>query len=267
MTWVIGAIGSHDRVVGVSDIQVMWGNQTEDCLQKLHHVGPYMVYGFSGSVELGFMMLDDLKEFLRVNEAQERIAWKPDWVAWKWHKRARAVFHNARKELKEKGCNIILLGVYPNEDPKAPPSWDGLPYIIVMNGPKFVPACHEDLWGYYSIGLGRSHYAEEIEDIKSMETDPLAHFVDGNGNIVRTSLNIPIAAIFTALREKPVVGVSKDLHICIIQNGKVSIEGHSVEAAKVGFRITRKRFPVASSWKEFQAICATRNQNTSQAVC
>jgi hypothetical protein len=65
MTWVIGVpVGGF--AIGVADTRVSVDRQpvTGFGVQKLHQVSHQMVVGFSGSIELGFEMVDALAEYV-----------------------------------------------------------------------------------------------------------------------------------------------------------------------------------------------------------
>jgi len=74
MTWVIGGFTIFGYGVMISDICVTWkdGGYKKDCLQKIYPLGNYIFRGFAGSVELGFMMLQDLRNFLKLPEEEAK---------------------------------------------------------------------------------------------------------------------------------------------------------------------------------------------------
>lgn len=268
MTWIIGAVAPYSCVIGISDIQVTFaGTRTKDCLQKLHYIDPYIACGFAGSVELGFMMLQDLLDFLKLNLSKRGIAWKPDWVAGVWHKRAQTIFGNARDELRKSGCELMLLGVHPHENSKGPPGWDAVPYIVIMKPPEFTPTCYKEPWEYCSIGSGSSRYAKVIENIKNQQLDPLMISVDEKGD-KEIAPNLPFFLIAEAISENPAFGVSRHLQALIIQNGKVEpLNNYERRTDKDGKEQLIGIPPVASNWEEFQKICADENLDNTKAIC
>ena len=65
MTWIVGTPTMFGYAFCVSDIRVSWGERNGlDCLQKIYPVGRDIAAGFSGSVELGFWCIADLRRFL-----------------------------------------------------------------------------------------------------------------------------------------------------------------------------------------------------------
>ena len=68
MTWVIGAtppFGGYGLMI--SDIQVSLATgERFDILRKVHPVGPCLVLGFSGSVKIGFAMVENLRARLQL---------------------------------------------------------------------------------------------------------------------------------------------------------------------------------------------------------
>jgi hypothetical protein len=67
MTWVIGASSLFGHGAVISDIQVTFRTgQTVDLLQKAYPLGRFIVGGFSGSVLIGFRLLQSLKDMLKL---------------------------------------------------------------------------------------------------------------------------------------------------------------------------------------------------------
>jgi len=115
MTWVIGGIAPFGYGVGISDIRISWGkNDFKDCLQKVYPVGNFIIAGFSGSVDLAFLIIEDLKHFLISDNPNE--AWIPEWVAIKWRRRARRIFKTAPAEQQKLGSSVLMIGIHPNQN-------------------------------------------------------------------------------------------------------------------------------------------------------
>src|SRR5260370_41301836 len=96
MTWVIGSPTSLGYVMGLADVQVSWGEtgQSHDCLRKVYEVAPFIAAGFSGSVRLGFRLLEDLARFLSPTP-EPGESWIPRCVALNWYRRARWIYKSA----------------------------------------------------------------------------------------------------------------------------------------------------------------------------
>src|SRR5437879_4856448 len=96
MTWIIGSPTSFGYVMGLADIQVSWGENgpRHDCLRKVYEVAPFIAAGFSGSVRIGFSLLEDLAQFLSP-PPETGESWIPRWVALKWNRHARRIFREA----------------------------------------------------------------------------------------------------------------------------------------------------------------------------
>src|SRR5258707_2174952 len=98
MTWVVGASSLFGYGVMVSDVRVSWSDNTEaDLLRKAYRVGPYLLAGFAGSVNVGFQLIDSLQKFLLPPD-NSVAAWKPDWVAEHWYPEAAQIFSKAPPE-------------------------------------------------------------------------------------------------------------------------------------------------------------------------
>lgn len=60
MTWVLGASSLFGYGVMLSDVQVSVGEKRFDILQKAYPLSNYILGGFAGSVQIGFMFLQSL---------------------------------------------------------------------------------------------------------------------------------------------------------------------------------------------------------------
>lgn len=162
MTWVIGGITPFGYGVGISDIRVSWKNGNfKDCLQKVYPVGNFIIAGFAGSVTLGFNLIDDLRQFLFLDKPNE--AWIPEWVAIKWHRRARRIFNSAPQSIKKLGSSILLVGIHPNHNEGNSPWPKGT--ACKFNSPDF-EANFSKKGEFISIGSG-SNVEEYIEMLKA----------------------------------------------------------------------------------------------------
>jgi hypothetical protein len=123
--------------VMVSDVRVSWDDGTEaDLLRKAYRVGPYLLAGFAGSVNIGFQLINSLQNFL-VPPDNSSSAWKPDWVAEHWHPEAAKIFANAPPKEQAGHSQLLIVGVWPDEHLGAPE----FPrvYLIKLEAPDFRP--------------------------------------------------------------------------------------------------------------------------------
>ena len=76
MTWIIGRGGPFGHAVGISDIRITLPDRsTHDCLRKLYKLGPQLVLGFAGSVQIGLEMVSQLAAILGADD--DRGIWDP----------------------------------------------------------------------------------------------------------------------------------------------------------------------------------------------
>lgn len=117
MTWIIGSPTPFGYAMGLSDVQVTWGNSGPrlDCLRKVYEVAPFIAAGFSGSVRLGFQLLEDLVKFLSP-PPQPGESWMPRSVALNWYRRARWIYKGQPELDRKLGLSIMLMGVRPRDD-------------------------------------------------------------------------------------------------------------------------------------------------------
>lgn len=85
MTWIVAKSFTTGYVGIFSDVQVSWKGRKErrDCLRKVYPVADNIVASFSGSVDVGFLLLSDLGNFIEAkkNSGDSVI---PRVVAIKW---------------------------------------------------------------------------------------------------------------------------------------------------------------------------------------
>ena len=263
MTWVIGGITPFGYGVGISDIRVSWNTgYFKDCLQKVYPVGNFIIAGFAGSVDLGFKLIDDLRQFLFLDEPNE--AWIPEWVAIKWYRRARRIFNRAPKHIQKLGSSILLVGIHPNKNEGESPWPKGT--ACLFNSPDFEVSFSKS-GEFISIGSG-SNVAEYVKMLKAstknFENAGMQAEVAMKGGFGH---NIKIN-ITESLLAHDTQSVSTHLHIFIAERGRLFIgaNNHLRSNGSNGY-IEFKMPTVATSYNEFLALCKNENINAVSAVC
>lgn len=163
MTWIVGTSSLFGYAAAVSDVQVTWpGGRHLDCLQKVYPAIPIVAFGFSGSVRIGFHLLEDFRRnFLRgLSEGQARPV---RICAHDWYRRARWIFKRLPPDERELGSSIILLGVSPQERFGAGP-FPRTDVVVMESRSDFVP-CYVKRLECVGIGSGNdvNEYVKEIE--------------------------------------------------------------------------------------------------------
>jgi hypothetical protein len=243
MTWVIGASTPFGYGFAISDICVQFRyGETRDMLQKIYPVGNYIVAGFAGSVKIGFLLIDNLKEILKLPEGSENKAWYPDWVAEKFSKNAKEIFDKADDNEKQGRSQILMVGISPNEnigDSDIPKS-----YISILESPNFEPEIHKEPKNVYSIGSGSDieEYIKALKDcfdikkgwglMKEENTFP-----GGWGH----SIMLTLSDVIENIKRK---GISRHLHICIVRRGEIWIENSDRIEEKTDFKINDKNLTI-----------------------
>ena len=120
MDGFVGGSSPFGYGVLVSDVRVSWKDGTEaDLLRKAYRVGPYLLAGFAGSVNIGFQLIDSLQNFL-VPPENSPSAWKPEWVTEHWHPEAAQIFASAPPDEQAGHSQLLIVGVSPDEHLGAP---------------------------------------------------------------------------------------------------------------------------------------------------
>jgi hypothetical protein len=213
VTWVLGTGVAFGYGALIGDVRVTFADGTEvDALQKIHPVGRNLMAGFSGSVEVGFKMIDDLQRSFG-NEQTIDLLWHPSRAAWIWRRRARRIFACAPKALRDCGCSLLLVGAWPNSDRELP----AYARCVRMIAPEFTPErVRHFTWA--SIGSGQAHDLAHSYANANIET-----FARGWGRA--EVMNPGGAALHVAhsiayfLRLEPVAGVSDWMQVCIVAPG------------------------------------------------
>jgi len=260
--------------IGISDIRVSWGDHHEDCLQKIHNVGPDIAVAFAGSVRFGFWATRDLRGFLEPPETD--WAWSPRQVALKWHRRARRAFTGLPDADRNLSASVMLMGVSPIED-MGIPGW-ARPCVSIMRSPDFFPR-FLDINAVEAIGSGAS--VTEFNDLLQRLEDSALTRTELETGKPGASAESLRDAIFQILQEHPQINISRHIHMCVVRRGYIEIvpsnftfvpaEGGiwsitDPEAAKLlkANSWDVRMPPVVSTWEQYEARCA-RNGLTAVA--
>jgi hypothetical protein len=265
MTWVIGLASPFGYGVAVSDVQVTFENgETLDCLQKVYAVAPNMVAGFSGSVKLGFALVDDLARVLRANLAPGEVVF-PRRAAHFWHRRARRIFQRAPAALQRYGASVMLVGVSPTENLGDAP-W-ARSYVVTMDsGEAFEPryAAPDEC---VSIGSGNDveSYRQYVVHA-SKNPFPLMKMEQGLPGGMGGSLAMTAAVM---IHREPRSGISKLLQRATVWRRRVEILpvnlGQPAEDGS-GEVIFPALPELARSWPEFCTLVHRRGLSSASAT-
>jgi hypothetical protein len=268
MTWVVGTATMFGHALIFADVCVTFRTSQQvihhDLVQKIHPVGQFMAAGFSGSVRLGFMLLQDLLDFLRLPEDSQNQAWLPDWVVENWAGNARAAFQKAPAKERSVGVDILVVGVHPTEDVGIP-GW-AKSYVSVLRSPDFVPILREGGNATLHIGSGSEvpTYARLVEEYISDLKQPHIHAVVGGAESYASHL---LHTITLRVNDNPIQGVSRHLHSLVVQRGKIGILKSDYEVFEGGRRWEVRMPQVARTYPELLKMAKGLGLAARGALC
>jgi len=267
MTWVIGTPTLFGYSVGMADIQatIEYNNGTKkyiDSVQKIYPLGKFIAGGFSGSIEVGFFMLEDLRKNLL--EMPEGNAWIPNYIIPKWAKRAKYLYKNIDREYKE--IQFLFIAVHPSKDNGIP--GQPLPYGCILKSPNFnVEEIKMNMVASIGSGNNIQEYKKSIDAFKKDIYNPLMQMetasFGGYGNALASTLTIDVY-------NNPRLGVSKHFHVCTVKRGEISLMNNDCTHFPNNGEVEKIRMPrVATSWKEFQDMMKDSKVSlkNAQALC
>lgn len=261
MTWIAGIPVPYGYSLVVSDVRASWEAKTKDCLQKVYPVSPFVVAGFSGCVELGFVMIDGLREYLNTWARRGRAARDCRAVEHGWCRWARWRFAQAPSRLRKHGCSILVAGVFPH-------LYDGdllyCPRVITMSSPDFSPKVVA-LAEWDSIGSGR----DENRYVERLRT---ARFNPEEESMWRLEAVMPgsMAPYYVSqvIDDYPVPTVSPHVHIAVVDENGITLRTNDTIYNLPGQPTVEFRMPpVATSWREFLRHSAAEGGPAEAAVC
>jgi len=261
MTWIVGMAHPFGYAMAISDIRVTFNDRSErDCLQKIYMVGQYIAVGFSGSVAIGFGMVQTLSRLLYIPD--NNIAWIPDEVAKWWQFDAQEVFNSYPESERRLRCNLMLIGVHPNENNGDSP-W-AKSYAYTFCSPIFQPRRSKTLQAI-SIGSGTrvKPYMRLLRTLSRLNDSRMQMEVGMPGGMSRGHAR----EMTEEIKKVQVRGISSHLHICLAFRGKIELSkndytyiGHEGSYA---FRMPS----VATSWAEFQRLVQMQGLEAGGAYC
>lgn len=250
MTWVIGQPTIWNYGILISDICVTFTypngtKDTLDCLQKIYRVGNFFVAGFSGSVKIGFQMLQGMHYIFP--SPDPRKAWIPGAVGRQWQEYAQRIYAAAPPSEREAGCELIIVGIHPNKNIGAGLSES---LVIKMTAPDFSPN-----FSRTPLHIGSGSTVEEYQKyIQQYIDDPTHNFsAHGLGNFgFSTVLSIQLTDL---LKAHPKSGVSQYIQFLVVQKGKFTLGDNSrLEYDRDGKENKIELPPLARTYEQFKLI-------------
>jgi hypothetical protein len=264
MTWVVGASSLFGYGVMVSDVRVSWNDGTEaDLLRKAYRVGPFLLAGFAGSVNIGFQLIGSLQNFLLPPDESTSSAWKPEWVAKHWHSEAAQIFANAPPAEQAAHSQLLIVGVSPSEH-LGVPEFPRV-YLMKLDAPDYQPT-------YMPKGLSVCHIGSG-SDVAAYER-AVAEFFDVASPTLQAATAGPAAwaqmlggSVGRLVQDAPREGISPHVHIQVCSLGGFSCgDNNFTRVYPDGRRIEFRMPQVASTQVEFAALCRRMGKAAAQAV-
>ena len=154
MTWIVAKKFVSGYAAMFSDVQVTWGSgsRRENCLRKVYAMAPNIACGFSGSVEVGFKLLADMRMFAVEKMKNEEFI-LPRSFAFDWYRRGKRIYSDLPDSNRQLGCSLILAGCSPLEIAGENTNLRRSDIIIMRSGDGFTPKM-KNTWEAVSIGSG-----------------------------------------------------------------------------------------------------------------
>ena len=267
MTFIVGVAPGFGHAILVSDLRVTFADGREkDCLQKIYPVGRFVMGGFSGSVRIGFALLEILRrESLRMKPGN---AWVLDVVVNTWLPRlARRVFSVFPEEERRLGSSIILAAAHPTKNcGSAPWPWTG---IYRLCSPRFEPekAGHRQVIGI-GIGAGREEYMRALAE--SVDDDGFLQAVTAGPWAQASWLQ---RAVEGEVARSPLPGISGQFQIGLVtrspsmEEAFIVLNKESTTYHPDGSIVETRLPPLAVGYRQFCDVCKQLGLPSASAVC
>jgi hypothetical protein len=259
MTWAIAMPGFPTGGVLLADVRVSFVDPKTkqvvkdiDGLQKVHPVARNVAVAFSGSVEAGLFIVDQLKRGLA--GLPEGELWSPADVAHQSSRQLKQLWQKVEPRFREGGCELLPVGAFPGSS--QPPFAHSDAYRF--RAPDFeleqLPRGEAS-----SIGSGSDvrKYAEMIEsfadDHEQLSQFSLQPFPGGPAG--------PMSVVLGELiSENPAPGISSQLVLCTV--GLDASPVYTIESPRAELTTP----PLASTTAEFRRMCSDAGITSAVAV-
>ncbi len=266
MTWIIGSAALFGSAILVSDVCVTFTNKdgTErhiDCLQKIYPLGRSVFGGFSGSVRIGFDILETLKRDF--SNSPPGAALNMNIAAHTWLSRViQRIFRNAPEDEQELRSSIILASAHPTKNRGDTP-WPSTD-IHIFSSPNFVPVVAAPL-EMVSIGKGNAVSAY-MDAIRALSTD--SGFLKTSMDNQDGQASLLAHMVSTTIDNGPVPGISTMFQFGVITRGTYTIHNHEYTAHQRSGQKIERTFPrIDRGRDEFETLSQELLCNAESAKC
>jgi hypothetical protein len=257
VTLILGHASGFDYGALISDVRVSWGtDQHADMLQKIYPVGPLLLAGFAGSVQVGFQMIHDMREAFAL--PPDHI-WLPSIAVWRWWRRARRIFRYQPIELQQLGCSLIVAAVSPVRS-----GFIGtFSYAAVMRSPDFRPEfLKRGSWA--GIGNAKTH-SVATKMIESYQRDPWS-YLQVEKSFLGAAAWMLGSLVMQDLVDDPHESVSEAVQLGVVSSKGIEISNLrvSVSMGASGSR-NLSHGHLVTSWEEFLKYCVNNGLRAPEA--
>jgi hypothetical protein len=208
VTWVIGMSGHFIGAVLIADVRVSFPSGEYDMLRKIHPVAPNIAIGFSGSVKVGFEMVELLRDYIA--DAGVGDCPPPGKIVHTWWRHARRHWKSVDFAEAKYGCKLIVAGAQPAKGIKHP----NIAYRLCA--PEFTPERIDRQPKSVGSGNGVANYRKLLGQsgqqwYEQYQQHP--QFMQANAGPLTVLGDI----IRGGIANTPVKSVSGHLHLCAVR--------------------------------------------------
>jgi hypothetical protein len=264
MTWVVAASTIFGYGALYSDVQVTFRDgTTRDLVQKGYPIANAIAGGFAGSVQIGFRLVERLRDRLIVPGLDPATyVWEPIAAAAKLAELAPPLFSSAPPEERRLGARVLLVAASPVEN-------QGLGakvYLFRFVAPDFRPQVMTKAVKLCSIGTGSgvAEYKRSIKPLLRRSSGLMQAEVGrpgGWGNHLGHSIS-------QAVGRHPRDGIGRRMNIILVhRRGFMFGKTDQIFHNKDGTRTEYKMPEIAKSYKDFLAMASASGLEAACAEC
>jgi hypothetical protein len=263
MTWILGTGVPFGYGALIADVRVSWRNGARlDVLQKIHPISPWMMAGFSGSVQFGCETIADLRHCFP--EPPSGRSYFARVAAWEWYRRLRRAYREAPLPVKQYPFSVLIAAAEPN--PTKPFPMARCIRMSSLSDPPFQPELVPPL-KWWSIGSGSTHV--DAAYFANLDLERFGNFW-GKGEIGnRGGAAFMVAgSIARGLTERPKPDVGGQLQVGCVFLGEYDIRTLEVKQYSPQWSSQRRidSTGLVKTWEEFEAVAKANNLTASAAA-
>jgi len=272
MTWIVGKTSLFGHAYLVSDIRVAFADASDnksykDCLQKIHPIGRFVLGGFSGSVRLGFELLECLrKEFGRAGPDR---AWNVDIISNTWWPRlARRIFSRASPIEQRHGSQIMLAWAHPTDNVDMGDLHWPQTDVCIFSSPEFEQEKTKSSEAL-SIGSGSRilEYKNAVQE--ACDSDTFYTIMQGaNPREPHIQVGFLAGSIERVIKDNSQGGISPFIQIGIVNRGQSFVYNYEYSVIpRQGVKTPLRFPPLSRSYPQFVENCRKWGYSAEGAIC